>query len=84
MTLQQPIRDQVNDLVRSVADNANLLLTTPLLVDFFDGDHNAALMLNQVLYWTDRTADPNGWFYKTHHDWFAELRFSPIPEFGGW
>jgi hypothetical protein len=76
MSKTQSIRDQINTLIRDVTNENNLLLTTPLLVDFFDGDHNAAILLNQILYWTDRTSDPDGWFYKTHHDWFHELRFS--------
>ncbi|MEO1438844.1 MAG: hypothetical protein AAFV33_00490, partial [Chloroflexota bacterium] len=46
------------------------------LVEFFDGDHNAALFMNQVLYWTDRTTDPEGWFYKTYEDWEGETQFS--------
>ena len=29
-----------------------------------------------MLYWTDRTTDPDGWFYKIYHDWEEELRFS--------
>ena len=53
-----------------------MILTYPLLVAFFDGDHNAAIFTNQVLYWTDRTTNPNGWFYKTSEEWEAELQFS--------
>ena len=34
---------------------------------------NAGLMLSQAMYWMDRTEDPEGWFYKTRADWFAEL-----------
>jgi hypothetical protein len=36
------------------------------------GSVNAALMLSQALYWTPRTKDPDGWFYKSHVDWEAE------------
>ncbi|MGC2210375.1 MAG: hypothetical protein WA532_09725 [Candidatus Korobacteraceae bacterium] len=39
------------------------------------GDHNSALLLSQSLYWTERSSDPDGWFYKTERDWFNELRF---------
>jgi hypothetical protein len=45
-------------------------------VDFFDRDHNAAILLNQILYWTARTNDPDGWFHKTYQQWHDELRFS--------
>ena len=76
MSKKSSIRDQINDLIRSVVQQNSILFTTPLLVEFFDGDHNAAIFTNQVLYWTDRTKDPEGWFYKTQDDWHEELHFS--------
>jgi hypothetical protein len=33
----------------------------------------AGLMLSQSIYWSERTDDPEGWFYKTRVDWFNEL-----------
>ena len=30
-------------------------------------------MLNQVIYWSDRTDDPDGWFWKTYADWYEEI-----------
>lgn len=70
------VQQDVNDLIRAISETTGLILSTPLMVDFFDGDHKAAVFLNQVLYWTDRTKDPDGWFYKTSADWWAEIRFS--------
>ena len=75
-TYKQRIQKDINDLIKSVSEAKGMILTYPLLVAFFDGDHNAAIFTNQVLYWTDRTSDPDGWFYKTHKDWEAELQFS--------
>ena len=40
------------------------------------GDFNRAAILNQILYWADRTKDPDGWFYKSYSDWEAELGLS--------
>lgn len=34
---------------------------------------NPALMLSQAIYWTERTSDPAGWFYKTIAEWEEEL-----------
>ena len=70
------VQQDVNDLIRAITDTTGLILSTPLMVDFFDGDHKAAVFLNQVLYWTDRTKDADGWFYKTGADWWSEIRFS--------
>lgn len=75
-TFRQRIQKDINDLIKSVSETKGMLLAYPLLVEFFDGDHNAALFMNQVLYWTDRTTDPEGWFYKTYEDWEGETQFS--------
>ena len=36
------------------------------------GSVNAALMLSQALYWSKRTRDPRGWFYKSADEWEEE------------
>lgn len=36
------------------------------------GSTNAALLLSQAFYWTKRTSDTEGWFYKTRDEWAAE------------
>jgi hypothetical protein len=74
--IRQKIQKDINDLIKSVSETKGMLLAYPLLVEFFDGDHNAALFMNQVIYWTDRTTDPEGWFYKTYEDWEGETQFS--------
>lgn len=33
---------------------------------------NGALMLSQLVYWTSRTKDPEGWIFKTQHEWTME------------
>ena len=41
---------------------------------FFDLTQSvkAALLLSQALYWSRRTKDETGWFYKSREEWFAE------------
>lgn len=36
---------------------------------------SAALMLTQLLYWTGKEADPEGWIHKVEADWEEELVF---------
>lgn len=36
------------------------------------GSVNAGVMLSQAFYWSTRTKDPNGWFYKTQTEWEQE------------
>ena len=55
----------------------NRIIGVPITyVDLTDGDHVAALFLQQVLYWTQYTKDENGWFYKTGVEWYEELRLT--------
>ena len=32
----------------------------------------AGIMLSQAIYWSKRTKDPNGWFYKSRDEWYTE------------
>lgn len=52
-------------------------VAVPLPLVHLLGDWTAAAFLSQCSYWTDRTADPHGWFHKTHDAWKRELCLSP-------
>lgn len=39
-------------------------------------DTKFVLMLSQIWYWSSRTKDKDGWFYKTQEDWEKELGLS--------
>lgn len=36
------------------------------------GSATGGLFLSQAVYWSERTGDKDGWFYKTREDWFEE------------
>ena len=36
------------------------------------GSVTAAVMLSQAFYWSNRTEDPEGWFWKTQEQWTEE------------
>lgn len=36
------------------------------------GDVLAGVMLSQAIYWSNRTDDPDGWFYKVQEEWYEE------------
>jgi hypothetical protein len=36
------------------------------------GSVSAGVFLSQLVYWTDKGRDPDGWIYKTLDDWWAE------------
>ena len=49
--------------------------TIPIPVPFVRllGDYASAAFLSQCLYWTGRTEDAGGWFYKSREEWAEEL-----------
>jgi hypothetical protein len=66
----------VKELIKQFTGQAQVL-TIPRPYIKLTGDHECALMLNQIVYWSERTEDPEGWFYKTHDDWAKELELTP-------
>jgi hypothetical protein len=62
-------------LIARLVGQANVLTIPRLFIDL-TGSHEAALLLSQILYWSERTTDRDGWFYKSAVDWEAELALS--------
>lgn len=69
-------RQRVADLIEESGGAATFLGVPRALVDFLGGDHRAAILLNQMLYWADKTDDSEGWFYKSYPEWETELGLS--------
>lgn len=44
-----------------------------VLYKLVGSDHHAAAMLSQMLWWSGKTNNPDGWFYKTRQQWQDEL-----------
>ena len=66
------MREEILGLVKRVSGQENILVLPRLFVDL-TGDHHSALLLSQLLYWSDRSANREGWVYKSHADWQGEL-----------
>ncbi len=76
MALSAGIDQQtVYALITRVAGQANVL-TIPRLFIEWTGDHISALLLSQIIYWSSRTTDAEGWFYKSAKEWEEELGIS--------
>lgn len=43
---------------------------------FLDNNLHASVLLNQILYWTERTSNNDGWFYKSNAEFQTELAYS--------
>ncbi len=81
MPLPQPkppaaFRKQVFSLLGENYGDKTLVLCPTVFVRLLHGDHKAAILLSQILYWGDKTKDPDGWFYKSMSDWKAETGLS--------
>lgn len=66
---------QIIELIRSFTGQANVLTIPRVFVDYV-GTVDGGLFLSQVLYWSDKSRDPKGWFYKTYAEWEEELGLS--------
>jgi len=68
-------QQEILALLGRLTGQANVLTIPRLFIDL-TGSLEAALLLSQCLYWSPRTTDPDGWFYKTAEEWEAELSLS--------
>jgi len=66
------MRDEVLSLIKEISGQQSMLVLPRLLIDI-TLHINSALLLSQLIYWSDRTGERNGWIYKSHKDWQAEL-----------
>ena len=59
-------------LIKRLSGQANLISVPRVYIDLC-GDIETAAVLSQSVYWSDKTDDPEGWFYKSGADWQAEI-----------
>ncbi|MBN1856915.1 MAG: hypothetical protein JW846_08180 [Dehalococcoidia bacterium] len=65
-------REEVLDVIRR-NEGHEKMLAVPRAFITLTGDTDSALLLSQVLYWTDRATGARGWVYKTRDEWNEEL-----------
>ena len=66
---------EVFALIKALTGQTNIL-TIPRVFIAMTGETDTALLLGQILYWSDRTTDAEGWFYKSAKEWDEELGLS--------
>ena len=64
------------NLIKQLTGQGNVLTIQRFYIDY-TGNMSTALFLSQLLYWSDKGSDPDGWIYKTHDEWHDEIRLSP-------
>ena len=65
-------QQQLTNLIKSISGQANILTIPRVYISFCGGDLAAALLLSQIVYWSDRSARTDGWFYKSFREWEEE------------
>lgn len=66
----------ISDFVSQFLGQQNTLSIPRAAIVACDGDHLTALALSQIVYWSHRTDDKDGWFAKSYEDWHDELLMS--------
>jgi hypothetical protein len=69
-------RQMALDLIEHATQRTHIITFPTVFLGLLDNQHDAAILLNQILYWCSRTSNPDGWFYKTYADWKQELGLS--------
>jgi hypothetical protein len=57
-------------------DGRNSIVAVPRLFIGLTGDHKAAILLSQLLYWSDKGKRKDGFIFKSDKEWGKELGFS--------
>lgn len=68
-------KQQVYDIISQFSGQNNVITINTVYVDF-TGSVESALLLSQIIYWTDRTTREDGFFYKTDDEWHKEIKIS--------
>jgi len=72
MANEKHYQQVVFSLIEEISGQKNIL-TIPKPFIKYTGSIEAALLLSQIIYWSSRTSDPDGWFYKRYIDWENEI-----------
>lgn len=74
--MSDDFRRETFDIIQRLTGDKNVVVIPRLFVTLLEGDYTAAAILNQIVYWTDHTKDPDGWFYKSYEEWTTETGLS--------
>ncbi len=68
-------RVPLEEMLKRYGFTDTVIVVRPVLVDV-TGSMYAACLLSQLLYWSRRSSNPEGWVYKTEKDMYRELRLN--------
>ncbi|MEZ2829059.1 hypothetical protein [Serratia liquefaciens] len=68
---------RIFEVVQAMSGQKNCIVIPGPYLDFFSSDQQSfalAAVLNQLVFWTGKSSQDDGWFYKTHEELAGELR----------
>jgi hypothetical protein len=69
----ESVQKQIFSVIKEITGQANILPIPKTFIDY-TGNLEDALLLSQILYWSDKGKD--GWFFKTYEEWKNETTLS--------
>ncbi len=66
-------QEEVYQVIADLLNEDRRMTINRTLIEYMDCDVLAALFLNQVIYWADRTKRKDGFFYKSYEEWESEI-----------
>ena len=63
---------KIANIIKQMSGQANMI-TVPRIYIEFTGDLSTAVVLNQIVYWSDKTKRTDGYFYKSYKEWTDEI-----------
>ncbi|AGZ26249.1 conserved phage C-terminal domain-containing protein [Staphylococcus pasteuri] len=68
-------RDYISSIITQFSGQNNIIPIPAIYLKITE-DYPSAALLNQMIYWSDRTSRKDGYFYKSYNDWFEELHLT--------
>lgn len=68
-------RDYISSIITQFSGQNNII-PIPTIYIRITKDYPSAALLNQMIYWSDRTSRKDGYFYKSYNEWYEELHLT--------
>ena len=68
-------RDYISSIITQFSGQNNVI-PIPVVYIKITEDYPSAALLNQMIYWSDRTSRTDGYFYKSYNEWYEELHLT--------
>lgn len=63
---------EMRNIIKKMSGQDHIITVPRIFIEFLDGDLNTALVLNQLVFYADKTKRTDGFFYKSYGEWEAE------------